>query len=334
MLADTLSREFFLYIPSGEDSFTGIVMGHEISGIVHALGKNIRSKTSDVQVGDKVAVFPWTGCNQCEICLEGFSNMCENNPSGFRCVGQGKATPGGYATFVPVKDINQVVKLPDSIPMDVGSMLPCSVLTAYQALTKCTASLERADTIRGRANLLLIGMGGLGLWAVRLVRFLFSEINVSVICADIGQEKLDLASEAGADLTVLWRKEDPAEELVKQTTNSYQDKIDSAIDFVGSDKTLSIAVNSLHNGGTVVPIGLAGGTFKGISAALLISRSICIHGHRTASLPVFKEVVQNLGKNAECLNYPKLEYYNLDEINDVLQKLKKGEINGRAIIKY
>ena len=59
----------------------GLVLGHEICGVIDELGKAVEGSTS-LRVGDVVIVYPWKGCRQCEACTAGNCNICENNLGG------------------------------------------------------------------------------------------------------------------------------------------------------------------------------------------------------------------------------------------------------------
>ena len=172
-------------------------MGHEICGVITELGKNVGDVTS-LKVGDAVIVMSFRGCAECEACTTGNTNLCANNMSGTTDIGQGHHS-GGYGNFVPVPEIELCVKLPPCIPPEIGCLLPCSALTAYNAIMTSRVSLDRAARIRGVSNLLVIGCGGLAFWVIVLLKHVLCNRTVKVICADRQKEKLEQAAQHGAD---------------------------------------------------------------------------------------------------------------------------------------
>jgi propanol-preferring alcohol dehydrogenase len=284
-----------------------------------------------LRCGDQVIVYPWRGCQQCEVCDSGDSNMCENNKSATTDIGQGQYG-GGFGEIVVVPEHKLAVKVPVSIPPHIACMLPCSAGVAYRAIVNARPVLDAAIRTRGVANLLVIGCGGLGQWVVILVKAILCNPNIKVVCADLNKKKLESVEKLGADDVIEWSAQKTINDLVSATTVSGYNKIDAAIDLVANPYTVEIAFRSLHNGGTIVCIGLAGGEFP-ISLPMLITKNISIQGLRVLGLRQFKEFVDLFGvQNGNV--YPAVTYFSLDGINDAIEKLRKGEISGRAIIKY
>lgn len=306
------------------------MLGHEICGTIMAVGSKVPDRCR-LKPGDTVIVYPWRGCRGCEACTMGSGNLCENNPGGREDVGQGHHG-GGYSTHVAIPEWDLAVKLPKNISPDVGCMLPCSVLTSYSALLKVRPNLDLAVRMRGSANLLVIGAGGLGFWTIVLVKSLFCDKNVTIVVADISQDKLTEASNIGADDAVLWNPDDDIQTLVTKTTVSGYNKIDAAIDYVGLPKTCDVGIQCLHNGGAMVTVGLRGGAIS-LSLPLIISKSLSIHGIRIGPREGLQQLV-DLFSVQDLQTVPPIEYYKLEEVNIALDRLRDGQIKARAVIKF
>lgn len=272
-----------------------------------------------------------SGCRQCELCNGGSSHCCESNNSGTTDIGQGLIS-GGYASYVAVPEAQFCIKLPKVIRPEIGCMLPCSALSAYGAILKAKPTLDIAIRMRGVANLLVIGLGGLGMWTVVIMKYVLCDKNVKVICADAKKHKLDMAAELGADDVTQWQMDKSTSELVASTTVNGYNKIDAAIDFVGSPRTIDIAFNSLYKGGSIVLLGLTGGSFI-LSLPDLVSKSVSIQGSRVGNIQHLRQLVDLLAVQ-DIQNYPAIEIINLDDINEVLDRLRHGDVKGRAIIKH
>lgn len=136
--------------PSDPHPLTGkkmpLVLGHEFSGVVTEVG----SAVADVNEGDHVTIEPIYRCGECRPCMTGHYNLC--NVIGFH----GLMADGGMAEYTVVPR-DQVHKLPDSVPLEMGALVePMSV--AYHA-----AALAEVD---GQSSALIYGAGpiGIGLW--------------------------------------------------------------------------------------------------------------------------------------------------------------------------
>lgn len=307
------------------------MLGHEIAGVVESIGKDVPRAECHLKEGDRVMVFPWRGCRKCEACIAGYNNLCEDNEGSTTEVGQGDNS-GGYSTHVPVQEWELLVKIPQGIPMEVACMLPCSALTAYCSILKAKAALDAAVRVRGVANFLIIGTGGLGIWTVLLVKSVFCEKNVKVVCADISKEKLKIAADMGADDVIEWPPDASKEDLISATTVSGYNKIDAAVDFVGKPKTTEVAFGCLHRGGTVIVIGLRGGQIS-LPLPVLTSMSASIQGVRVGGMDEFRDLVQLISVQ-QLDKHPPLEFCRLEDINKIHEKLRKGELMGRAIINF
>ncbi|ELT91184.1 hypothetical protein CAPTEDRAFT_225941 [Capitella teleta] len=315
--------------PLGAD-YVGLIPGHEICGQIVEIGSTVPSQCH-LRPRDIVVLYPWRGCANCEACREGESQLCENNAHGTTDIGQGK-NGGGYGGYVAVPEWTLAIRLPKNLPPKIGCMLPCSGLTAFSAIQKVRPALDLAIRIRGFANLLVVGVGGLGMWTVVLVKSVYGDKNVKVLCADTEEDKLKTSTKLGADDALCWSREATVEELVDQTTMSGYNLQDAAIDFVGLPKTANTAMKSLNKGGCLALVGLHGGELA-VSLPELISRSISLAGVRVAPLATLRNLVELISVT-EPEVYPPTEVVKLSEVNDVLDRMRKQTLKGRAIIQH
>ena len=148
------------------------VVGHEIAGVVAAVG----SAVSNFKVGDRVGV----GCmvNSCRTCPEcdaGFEQFCENGPTmtyGSKVdesVEPSGTTQGGYSNSVVV-DRNYVIRIPDGIDLAAAGPIMCSAVTVYSPL--------RHWNIRRGSKIAIVGLGGLGHIGVMIAKAIGAEVVV------------------------------------------------------------------------------------------------------------------------------------------------------------
>ena len=309
-------------------------MGHEITGNIEMFGADVKPGETDLKLGDFVVVFPWVGCSACSVCLSGNSHMCGSNPAGVFDFGQGHRNPGGYATHVVTRSLDVLLKVPSGIPKELACTLPCSAVTAYCALVKVQSFLQLGIAMHQKANLLIVGAGGLGLWCIQLAKLMFSDA-IRIHVADISTDKLENASQYGAHSTVLWKAAYVSDQEfaadVRKTGDNGQLQFDAAIDFVGSQHSFQAAFKNLRKGGTLVAVGLFGGTVN-LSVSEIISNNITIQGNRVVSLPQLTDFLEFLeGKHP---SYPLLQKFALEDINTVFERLSQGVVKGRAIISF
>ncbi len=127
-----------------------MTFGHEIAGIVEAVG----DKVKNVSIGQQVLVFPWIGCGDCLVCNENRESDC----SAMRIIGLKQK--GGFATHCIIENEKFLV---DINGLDAAEVVPhaCSGITVYNALEKIGLYAMEND-------LAVMGCGGLGVMQLLL----------------------------------------------------------------------------------------------------------------------------------------------------------------------
>ncbi|HWI16019.1 MAG TPA: alcohol dehydrogenase catalytic domain-containing protein [Burkholderiales bacterium] len=208
------------------------IPGHEIAGEVVKTGKEV----STVRVGQRVTNHFYLTCGQCRNCRSGRETLCLH-PGG----NVGAACDGGYAEYVKLPARN-VVAIPDGVSEVDAAVASDAVATPYHACRK-EARIGPGDDV------LIIGAGGgVGIHMVQMARL----CGGRVLAADIGEDKLALARQAGADVSLDVRKGPLVDQVLTATEGR---GADAAIDVVGSRDTLTSAMRALGMGGRMVIIG-------------------------------------------------------------------------------
>ncbi|XP_066275406.1 alcohol dehydrogenase-like [Branchiostoma lanceolatum] len=304
-----------------------IILGHEISGTVRDLDPGVKS---DVKVGDRVVVYSMGGCSACSRCAEGRPIDCLNNVRNVN----GAFIDGGFSDYVVCPDSKLLLKVPDSVAMDTACLLPCSGLTAYNAVTKIVPTV--ADVARHTDNcaVILVGAGGLGLWAVQIAKQLLPS-NVRLVCADVDVDKLASAKDAGCDVTVHWEKGDNERSLVAATRKACGASrcAVAAIDFVNLPETFSRVERILGQGGIHAMVGIM--AKPGVVGTIPLTPFV-LTNHTLAAVAVGRvqqlEEVMALVANGK-IKPPPISHHPLESAWDVLQMLKAGKVKGRAVLK-
>ena len=281
--------------------------GHEIAGFVEDIGEESKGKFNKA---DKVIVYPWIGEGLCPACIEGEENLCDKPRS------LGVYQDGGYAEYVLVPSYRYLVKFDDKkIDMDVAATLPCSSLTAYNAVRN--ASLEPYH------NLVVVGAGGLGLMAIQLAKAIF---GARIIALDLDDEKLKTAKENGADITINSQNEDPIKSIKELTSNL---GVDAVVDFVNSTKSVQADMQFLRRRAKLVFVGLYGGELK-INLITMPTKAYRLIGSYTGTLNELVGLVSLAERGV--INPVVTNRFKLEEATKALSELKKGNIIGRGVI--
>src|SRR3954449_7139017 len=147
-----------------------VVAGHEIAGVVTAVG----SEVTKYKVGDHVGVGCFVdSCRECDNCKAGLQQYCtgEGGMVGtYNAIGKdGTPTYGGYSQAIVV-DENYVLRIPDSIPLDKAAPLLCAGITLFSPLHHWGAGPGKKVAI--------VGLGGLGHMGVKIAHALGAEVTV------------------------------------------------------------------------------------------------------------------------------------------------------------
>ncbi|XP_035674195.1 alcohol dehydrogenase-like isoform X1 [Branchiostoma floridae] len=297
-----------------------IIMGHETSGTVYSFGGD--ADPGDVKVGDNVVVYPWVGCENCQACATGNANYCKG-PLKYI----GPVVDGGYSEYVSVPHPRYLVKVPEGLSMDVAAVLACGGLTAYNGVTTVQPTVEKLSKFRERCTLLIVGPGGLGLWAVKLAKHVLPQ-GTRVVCADVDAAKLKIAKDNGCDDIILWDREADVATTVAATRAVCTDGVDAAIDFVNSSKTFANIQGCLEKCGIHAVVGLfgGGGTIPLPTFALQQKQVVGVH---VGGLHQFRELLDLVAHKQ--IPAPPLEHHPLEHTWDVLQALQAGKVEGRAV---
>jgi Zn-dependent alcohol dehydrogenases len=218
-----------------------ITLGHEVAGWIDAVGADAAAELRHARLheGDPVVVFGGWGCGACGQCASGEEQRCDRSAS------PGFQRDGGYAEYLLVPHARHLVGLGDLDPVEAAPLADAGV-TPWRAVQRATAWLQPG------ARVLLIGLGGLGQFALQYLRRM---PDLTIAVRELSPNKLALAEELGADLGLL----NGDEALVELGLGGPADVV---FDFVGNDPTLDYAVRNVAPGGLVSLVGEAGGRLE------------------------------------------------------------------------
>ena len=288
-----------------------IVPGHEIAGVVTAVGGNV----SRFKVGDRVGVGCMVdSCRTCAACREGEEQYCvpgmtqtygSADPKGGE-VGQ-TMTQGGYSDRITV-DQNYVLRIPDSIPLDAAAPLLCAGITTYSPLKQWG--------VGPGSKVAVIGLGGLGHMAVKQAAAMGAEVTV---LSTSDRKKVD-AERMGAKHFLI--------NSDKAAMKAAAEKFDLIINTVSATHEIASHVQLLAKDGTMVMLGL---TTEGLPvyAMGLLWRRRSVAGSLIGGIRETQEMLDFCAEHGIACD---IETIAPDQINEAYERMEKSDVRYRFVI--
>lgn len=255
-----------------------LVMGHEFSGKIVALGEQVQERFPDLAEGQAVTVNPLQYDGSCEFCARGLNHLCVSR----RLIGAHR--PGGYAEYV-------------SVPAELASRLPSGMSMHTGALTEPVAVGvrigEMAGPLGGEAAL-VVGAGPIGLLALQALR---ANGAARVFISDLDPARLAMGAALGGE-TIDPREQDVAK-TVREATGGRGVKV--SVDCVGVAATRQQCVSATRSTGTLILSGLHEET-SAMPAAEIIRREIVVRGVFCYSPSNFAQALRKLEQGSMGLD--------------------------------
>ncbi|GAA3283699.1 alcohol dehydrogenase AdhP [Nesterenkonia halobia] len=279
------------------------VPGHEGVGVVEKVGEGV----TDLAVGQMVGnAWLWSACGSCEHCRSGWETLCEGQVNG------GYTVDGSFGEYMIV-DARFAAVLPDGVDAYEVAPVLCAGVTVYKGL-------KRTD-VRPGQWVVISGIGGLGHLAVQYA----VAMGMRVIAVDIAADKLRLAAEHGAEITVDASADDPAEEIQRQVGGSHGVLVTAV-----HPAAFGQAIAMTRRGGTIVFNGLPPGDFPAPIFDIVL-KGLTIRGSIVGTR---QDMVEALEIYSRGQIRPTISTRSLTEINTVFDEMRRGEIDGRVVIDF
>ncbi|MDN3585039.1 NAD(P)-dependent alcohol dehydrogenase [Pedobacter aquatilis] len=285
------------------------VPGHEIAGIVTAVGKNV----TKFKLGDKAGVGCMVNsCMQCDSCKGGEEHHCEvgmtgtygspekSSPSGI--------TQGGYANNIVVTE-HFAIKIPNTIELKFAAPLLCAGITTYSPMMR--VKFKKGDKIG------VIGIGGLGHMAVKLAVSKGAEVYAFTTSpSKVG----DIKSFGAKEVVVLKSAED---------LKPYKGKLDFMISTVPYAYEMSPYIDCVKKYGYFTQVGQPVNGELTINNFNMIFNRVNFNGSLIGGIPETQEVMDYCADNKI---YPQIEIIKASEINNAWDKVVNKEARYRYVI--
>jgi NAD+-dependent secondary alcohol dehydrogenase Adh1 len=279
------------------------IIGHENAGWVREVGSAVTS----VAPGDTVILHPLVTCGLCRACRSGDDVHCENSQF------PGLDRDGGMAELL-LTSARSCVKLdPGLQPADVAALADAG-LTAYHAVRKAVPLLYPGTTC------VVIGAGGLGHIGIQC---LLAMTATRVVVVDRNQAALDLATSLGAHHVVL-ADGGPLDTVLELTDGKGAQVV---LDFVGEQGSEAIGLAMTRRAGSYYVIGYGGRV--DVPTLDLISTERNVIGNLVGSYNDLEELMVLAAQGKVVLH---TRQYPLDAVNDAIDDLDAGRLQGRGIL--
>jgi alcohol dehydrogenase, propanol-preferring len=276
-----------------------VTLGHEGIGRVEAVGADVRGWSP----GDRAGMtFLATTCGTCELCRSGRERFCAKQTN------FGYSLDGALAAYA-VAPAAGLVRVPGTIDAAAVAPMCCAGWTAYGAVRE--SGLTAGQTVG------LFGFGGLGHLALQIAR----HRGLRVAVADIAEAKLEMARHAGAEMTA-------SGDTAGRTLQKAYGGLDAAIVFTGSAAAIPQAFRSLKRLGTLVLVGISVSQYE-LPLVDTIVKGINIRGSYLGPRQDLEDV---FAMAVDGRLQAHVETHPIDDTPALLDRMKRGEIAGRAVI--
>jgi 2-desacetyl-2-hydroxyethyl bacteriochlorophyllide A dehydrogenase len=287
-----------LHFATGRIPHGTIVLGHEYSGVVVAVGGDV----TDWAPGDRVVGGPGLGCGACARCLAGTPHLC---PTGEHWGGAGN---GSWAAFRRV-DAGRLFRVPDGLDLRVAALAE-PVAIALRAIRRGGAGA--GDRV------LVTGVGSIGLMAVALL----VDLGAEVVVREPSANRRARALRIGA-----------AQALEPGSPPSTDEPFAAVIECSGRPEVMEQAVPSLERGGTLVLVGLGSEARPAIDATRLTLWEGTVTGSLDYSRAEFADAIALLASGRlPVTDLLEPDDVPLDGVADVLPRLARGELAGKVLV--
>lgn len=283
-----------------------VVPGHEIAGVVTAVGSDV----TKYKVGNHVGVGCMVNsCRECSSCQAGLEQYCKKGATfTYNSIDKdGTPTYGGYSQAVVV-DENFVVRIPDSLPLDAAAPLLCAGITLFSPLRHWKAGPG--------TRLAIIGLGGLGHVGVKLGKAMGAEVTV----LSQSLKKMEDGLRLGA--SNYYATSDPA------TFKKLRSSFDLILNTVSANLDLGKYLGLLDIDGTLVELGIPEHPMPVPAFALAMARR-SLSGSNIGGIAETQEMLNFCAEHGVT---PEIEVIAPDYVNEAYERVLASDVRYRFVI--
>ncbi|RSL34050.1 sorbitol dehydrogenase [Salibacterium salarium] len=280
---------------------TPVILGHEFSGEVVEIGKNV----TECKVGDRVtSETTFSICGVCKYCQSGDYNLCNHR------IGLGSKQDGGYTNYLIAKK-ESVHVLPENVDFETASLTE-PLACAFHAVEK--AQIKAGDIV------VVLGPGPIGLLTAQTVKAKGATVIITGLSHD--KVRLNKAKELGID-EVIDIEETNISDVVSQYTDEYG--VDILFECTGAEPAANMGLDLLKKKGQYVQVGIFPKSHIELNVSAIIQKEIQFTGSRSQKSSDWKPSLMLMNErnvNAKALITHQFDISQWDEAYDAI---KSGE---------
>jgi alcohol dehydrogenase (NADP+)/uncharacterized zinc-type alcohol dehydrogenase-like protein len=286
------------------------VPGHEIAGIVTAVGKNV----TKFKMADRAGVGCMVNsCMTCDSCIHGEEQFCDNNATLFTYGSPDKTSPsgitqGGYSTNIVVRD-HFAIHIPDHISLQEAAPLLCAGITTYSPLMQ--ANFKRGEKVG------VAGIGGLGHLAIKLAVANGADVYAFTTSPD---KVKDIKAFGAKEAIVI----DNVSKLLP-----YKGKLDYMISTIPSQYDVAAYSSVVKRNGFYTQVGMPAGFQLILNNIGLANSRVNFNASLIGGIPETQEVVHYCADNRIV---PQIQMIKAGQINDAWEKVINKQARYRFVI--
>lgn len=243
-----------------------LIIGHEFSGRVVKVGKNV----SRVKEGDIVASETHIVCGKCDFCREGKGHICEQTKI------IGVDIDGAFAEYIKMPE--------DNLYVDTSGIDP-KLLSVLEPLGNAVHTALHFDITN--KDVVVLGCGPIGLMAIDVLKASGAK---KIIAIETNESRIQIAKDLGADAVIDALKEDVVSRVLEETNGK---GVDVVTEFAGNAKAIGLALEYVKKGGAISVLGIFSDqvqldlnkvVFKGITLYGVTGRKMYESWHRIEAL--------------------------------------------------
>ncbi len=296
----------------GKDRFLPHLLGHEGSGMVIDIGPGVRH----IKKGQRV-ILHWMKSIGIEAVSPRYFRKSKN-------INAGKVTT--FNEYAIVSE-NRLTKIPKGLSFRNAVVFGCAITTGY-------GSVFNDAKIKKNKNILVLGAGGVGISLIQSCKIKKSK---EIVVVDLYQSKLNFSKKFGSTKIILYKNK--INNLKSKLSNILKknEKFDYCFDTTGDPKLIELAYNLISANSKLVLIGVPHFKSKLSINTLGINLGKQIIGSKGGNINPnidIKKIYRKFKNNKITFSKFYEKTYNIDQINEVINKMKSGKLLGRPLIKF
>lgn len=274
-----------------------LVPGHELSGVIDAVGSNVPTE----RIGQRVTIIPHIVCGHCDACRREIFNFCEE----LKCTGA--EADGGMCDYFCIES-RMALEIPASMTLEQAALVEPACVAYHGA---------KRGQIRGGERVLIVGAGPIGVFCMQSCLALGAK---EVYIADMDTERLELAKKLGATGVIEVAGENLKQGLTRLAGS--EKNIDVFYDCVGEKGTvLNNILEVARRGSRIVVIGVLQKQFNIPLLPDFVQHELSLSGTTMYVPQDYRDMIDLMGRGVIRTEGMVSHHFTLEQVPQVLDMI-------------